>query len=166
METATHSAAESYLTKVKERLDAAGYTWLDTRGLFTAAARKKRFQLTKFGMWETFFVFHEFARLDRAELQSFVRGATDFTFENRSVSLPRGLFAGMVTFGVALAESVDEATARAVRGEAPAKHWAAQEMPVVYDAGAKRLVYFEKTPVWGAAYYRGFRKQIEELLAP
>jgi hypothetical protein len=39
-------------------------------------------------------------------------------------------------------------------------------MPVVYDAQRDRLFYFEKTPIWGAAYYRGLRKQITDLLAP
>jgi hypothetical protein len=53
-----------------------------------------------------------------------------------------------------------------VREEAPPKHWAANEIPVVYDAATNRLHYFEKTPVWGAAYYKGFRKLIVELLAP
>jgi hypothetical protein len=166
MEATTQAGAESYLTKVRGRLDAAGYAWLDTGGLFTAAARKKRFQLTKFGMWETFFVFRQLGQLDRAGLQALMGGATAFAFENRSVALPRGLFAGMATFGVALAQSVDAATALAVREEAPPKHWAANEIPVVFDAGANRLYYFEKTPVWGAAYHKGFRKQIAELLTP
>ena len=37
-------------------------------------------------------------------------------------------------------------------------------MPIVYDETEGRLYYFEKTPIWGAAYYRGFRKKIRQLL--
>jgi hypothetical protein len=38
------------------------------------------------------------------------------------------------------------------------------EIPVVYDQTLGKLSYFEKTPVWGFAYYRGFRLKIRRLL--
>jgi hypothetical protein len=111
-------------------------------------------------------VFRDYQQLDRASLDAFMREAVSFVFQNRRVKLPRGLFTGVTTYGIALAQSVDEETARAVRNETPPKHWAATEIPVVYDARANSLLYFERTPVWGAAYYKGFRKQIEALLSP
>jgi hypothetical protein len=160
------ASAEPYLAKVKPRLEGAGYTWIDGAPGFRAVATKKSFQLTKFGMWEDFFVFRDYPQIDRASLAAFMRDAVGYTFANRRVSLPRGLGAGVTTYGVALAASVDAGTAQAVRNETPPKHWAANEIPVVYDVGSNSLYYFERTPMWGAAYYRGFRKQIAALLAP
>ena len=54
--------------------------------------------------------------------------------------------------------------AESVRNDAPPKHRAASEIPVVYDTTQRQLHYFEKTPMWGAAYYKGFRKQIGQFL--
>lgn len=166
MEAGTQSGAEAYLAKVKGRLDATGYTWIENAPGFRAVATKKSFQPTKFGMWEDFFVFREYPHVDLATLGAFMRDAVAYTFANRRVSLPRGLGAGLTTYGVSLAGSVDVGTVQAVRNETPPKHWAANEIPVVYDAAANHLYYFEKTPMWGAAYYKGFRKQIAALLSP
>jgi hypothetical protein len=164
--SATPSVAPQYLTTVRARLEAAGYTWLDAVSAFTGVAHRSRFQLTKFGMWETFFVFREFHHLDPTSLRAFMREANEFTVRNRAVSLPRGAFAGVATFGVAVARTHDPDATREIRETAPKKHWAAMEMPVVCEATTGRLHYFQRTPVWGAAYYRGLRKQIEELLSP
>jgi hypothetical protein len=165
VEAGTQSAVEAYFAKAKSRLDAAGYEWLTAPG-FRAVATRKSFQATKFGMWETFFVFRDYPHVDLDTLGAFMRDAVAYTFGNRRVGLPRGLGAGMTTYGVSLGSTVDAATAQSVRNEAPPKHWAATEVPVVYEASTNRLHYFERTPMWGAAYYRGFRKQINELLAP
>ena len=160
-------SADSYVAQVQTRLERAGYSWTGDAGAsFRAVARTSSFQVTKFGFWDVFFVFREFQRLDSGSMQTFMREALQHALANRGVKLPRGLFAGVAVFGVALADEVDEATVRAVREETPPKHWASAEIPVVYDARARRIHYFEKTPVWGAAYYKGYRKQIEQLLAP
>jgi hypothetical protein len=160
------TADDTYLRQVRARLEGAGYSWTDGAGGFLAVATRSSFQLTKFGFWETFFVFREHGQLDRASMQRFMREAVAHAFASRSVSLPRGVFAGVATFGIALAQSVDPTLVQAVRSETPPKHWAANEIPVVYDRGTSQLHYFEKTPVWGAAYFKGFRKQIEQFLAP
>ena len=46
----------------------------------------------------------------------------------------------------------------------PPKHWASNEIPVVFDLADGNLCYLEKTPVWGAAYFAGFRREIENNL--
>jgi hypothetical protein len=53
----------------------------------------------------------------------------------------------------------------ACQNTAPTKHWAAFEVPVLYDSNHDKLLFFEKTPVWGGAYYKGFRNQIQKYLA-
>lgn len=164
--TPARANGEGYVRQAQTRLECAGFSWTEDADGFRGVASRSSFQLTKFGYWETFFVFREFEQLDRGSMQEFMREAVRHAFANRTVKLPRGLFAGVATFGVAVAERADDAVIRAVRSETPPRHWAANEIPVVNDRGARRIHYFERTPVWGAAYFKGYRKQIEQFLAP
>ena len=91
-----------------------------------------------------------------------VRSALD----NKSCFLPRGFFNGVWAYAVAIVDSLDPATAEAVRTTAPAKHWSAAEIPAVVDLSTGELTVFEKTPIWGAAFYRGFRKNLRRFVAP
>ena len=131
---------------------------------FPAVAHRSRFELTKFGNCETFFVFEEFDSLSPAEMRRFSAEAFTFAKAARKLKLPCGLFEAVFCFAVAIVDGLDDATAEAVRNEVPQKHWAAGEIPVVYDRAIGQLCYFEKTPMWGAAYYAGFRKQISKFL--
>jgi hypothetical protein len=54
--------------------------------------------------------------------------------------------------------------AQFIRDTAPQKHWAAAEIPVAFDSATGQVCYFERTPVWGAAYYAGFRREIQRYL--
>ena len=120
--------------------------------------------MTKFGNVETFFVFGEVPTPDVASIQAFSATAFQYAKAAKSFPLPCGLFEAVISYAVAIVPSLDDATAAAIRATAPKKHWAAFEVPVVCDASRGALCYFEKTPVWGAAYYRGFRAQIEKFL--
>ena len=161
-----HPSTATYLEGARERLDVGEYSWLDAGTTFAGAAWKKSFQMTKFGMWETFFVFREFDGLDSTTFERFVADAATWTIGHRSVSLPRGLFAGLGVFSVALAQSAGASVLAAVREKEPHKRWAAMEMPVVYDAETGQLAYYEGTPMWGAAYFRGLRKQLTDVFSP
>lgn len=44
------------------------------------------------------------------------------------------------------------------------KLWAAFEMPVLVDLESGRIHSLEKTPIWGAFYFRGFRQLVRETL--
>ena len=55
--------------------------------------------------------------------------------------------------------------ARFAESYAP-KHFSIMEFPLVIDPAVRRLVMLDKTPFWGAAYYRKTRQDAQELLAP
>ena len=131
---------------------------------FKLVAHRSRFELTKFGNSETFFVFAVFDTLSRESLREFSAKAFRYAKTSKNVRLPCGLFESVYCFAVVLVDLLDQPTAESVRNEVPTKHWAAAEIPVVYERGPKRLCFFEKTPLWGAAYYAGFRNQIKEFL--
>ena len=133
-------------------------------GTMRAVARRTRFELTKFGFSETFFIFREFASIDAAALRKFSADAFALAKRSKAVPLPCGLLECVWCFAVAIAGRVESAVADSVRNDAPTKHWAAAEIPVVLNQAEGRLYYFEKTPLWGAAYYRGFRTKIKRYL--
>ena len=162
------TTSSKYLDAVIPSLSTAGFDCVRDvsydHQTFPCVARRTRFELTKFGFAETFFVFGERSSLDTAALREFSRTCFRYALRTKRVPLPRGLFESVYCFCVALVERVDKATADAVRNETPTRHWASAEIPVVYETGSSTLHYFEKTPLWGAAYHAGFRKTIQELL--
>ncbi|MCL1885983.1 MAG: hypothetical protein FWF98_04430 [Dehalococcoidia bacterium] len=71
--------------------------------------------------------------------------------------IPRGLQSGVGSFGVLASENID-AEAIAYAKARPPKHWAAFEMPIIYDLAKNSLYYYEKTPLWGAMYAKFIRE--------
>jgi len=164
----TTSNDNTWLQNAMQRLSSHGFKIAqdisDEGQAFKLVAHRSRFELTKCGNSETFFVFAEFDTLSRESLRQFSAKSFRYAKASRNVPLPCGLFEFVSCFAVALVDVLDQATAESVRNEAPIKHWAASEIPVVYERSQKKLCYFEKTPLWGAAYYAGFRNQIQEFL--
>src|SRR5262245_39496381 len=164
------TSLDNYLREVRQRLEAEGFACRDDVAFdgrrFRWVAHRCRFELTKFGYSETFFVFADFASLDWPALQSFAADGFRYALQNRSVPLPRGFFESVWCYPVALVAYAPADVVEAVQTQTPPKHWASAEIPVIYEAGAGELHYFKKTPFWGAAYYRGFRQTIERLLGP
>ena len=131
---------------------------------FRFATRRSRFEITKFGFSETFFTFADIPELTFQKMTYFSGAAFDFANKSKTLPLPPGLFGSVWSFAVAITANLDPATAQSIRTVAPAKHWSAAEIPAVYDAVTGTLCFFEGTPIWGAAYFDGFRRQIRTYL--
>lgn len=160
--------ARSFLATARPRLEAAGFEILndvhhDGR-LFDMVAVRKRVEATKFGSSHSFFVFSTLPSIDPVALEEFSTACFKYVDEVHRSGMPRGAGKVVVCFPVAMVPTVDAATSDAVSKRPAGKHWGGMEMPVVVDLGVGKLHYLEKTPMWGAAYYRGFRKMIKELL--
>ena len=159
---------DQWLNNALQKLHSAGYkisTNVNYQGkTFWAVAHKSGFEITKFGNYETFFVFAEIPNLDYQTLRQFSDFAFNYAVASKSFPLPCGIFEAVSCFPVAVTENIDAATAQAVSSETPPKHWSAFEMPVVYSRSQRMLYYFQATPLWGAAYFKGFRRTILEFL--
>jgi hypothetical protein len=159
----------SWLAHAIQRLSHDGFSVLYnvqfTGQKFEAVAHRSGFELMKFGNSETFFVFGELVSADANSVRRFSSQAFQYAKKSRTCPLPCGLFESVCCFAICIAKGLDEPTADQVRKTAPAKHWAAAEIPVIYDSSQGKLYFFEKTPLWGAAYYKGFRTQINKYLA-
>jgi len=160
--------SSAWLQKVMSRLQAGGYVPLmpSASGYpFAVAARKSRFEVTKFSFVETFFVFVELPTITPEIVKQFSTDAFCYALANVTCGLPCGLGEAVICYAVAIVPSLDERTASAVRQSAPPRHVAAFQMPVVYDMSRQNILFYEHTPLWGALYYPGLRKQIKRFLS-
>lgn len=159
-----YSARTDYwLQTALQRLTADGFA-IRNQNYFKVVAHRSRFELSKFGNSETFFVFADFDYLDINLMRRFSADVFNYAMQTKVNSLPCGIFESVWSFAVAMARNVDDATIRAIETETPPSHWSAGEIRVTYDAPRHQLYYFKQTPLWGAAYYAGFRKQILKYL--
>ncbi|MFT7578850.1 MAG: hypothetical protein ACI9MR_000511 [Myxococcota bacterium] len=74
-----------------------------------------------------------------------------------SVPLPRGFQFGYLVVPIIAAHSFDQAALDYVTS-APSKHFSLFEFPVLVDLKTGKAHYFEKTGMWGAAFFSDLRK--------
>ena len=160
--------SDSWLQGVSQKLAANGYTSLPPEKYqaqnFKYSAGRSRFEITKFGMAENFFTFAEIPNLTQQIMMQYTNAAFQFANANKKVSLPNGIFVATFSYAVAITAHLNPQLAQFVRETMPTAHWGAFELPVIFDLATGELCYYEKTPLWGAAYYRGFRKEIQANL--
>ena len=161
--------SNSWIQQVSQRLAMNGFNAMPPEKYlaqnFKFAAHRSRFEITKFGMAENFFTFAEIPNLNVGILQQFSATSFQFAKANKSSSMPDGFFSATFSFAVAITANVPAEFADYIRATAPTKHWSAFEIAAVFDLANGGLYYFTGTPVWGAAYYNGFRKEIQANLA-
>lgn len=159
---------EAWLHSVAPRLQASGFAPLNPqtyqpRG-FLYAVHRCRLELTKFGMAEAYFVFAQIETLTPDVLNHFSWMAYTYSIANKSFPLPCGFFESVWCFPVAITYQLHPQMADYVRSMPLRKHWAAGEFPVVFDTATGQLCFCERTPLWGAAYYAGFREEVRRNL--
>ena len=92
-------------------------------------------------------------------IENFSKNCIDYAIKNKK-GLPRGLQSGVVSFVLLISLNVDD-DAKKFAQERPEKHFAAFEMPIVFDLKKNELYYYNKTPTLGSIYYKTFRNFIE-----
>ena len=159
---------DEWLTSAVSALSSEGYRITRNteyqRINLPVVAHLSEFQLTKIGNSETFFVFARFAAPSAEDVFEFSALAFEYADSSKVFPLPRGLFEGVWAFAVCIVEHIGETAVETIREETPPRHFSGAEIPVVYNERSGEISYFEGTPYWGAAYYQGFRKQIQKYL--
>lgn len=98
-----------------------------------------------------------------------VKDALDFSAQamqrakDEHEGLPIGLQAGIVSIAVLVSESVDD-DVRDALSKRPQAHFAAFEMPAVYDLAREELYYYSRIPLWGGMMQPTVRKKTRQLL--
>jgi len=131
-------------------------------GLNVVVATKQEFQLLWFGTQMNIFVIMGYAdNISREVIESFSRHAIDYAIKNNH-GLPLGFLSCVTSFALLVSSGIDEDAKQFVQGSYK-KHFAAFEMPVLFNLKSKELFYYKDTPLWGSIYYKFFRDFIEKF---
>lgn len=97
-----------------------------------------------------------------AQMQVYAEACMAWARKNYE-GLPRGMQSGLAVYPVMLQHPL-QPDALAYVKQIPDKHWAAFELPVLFDPMTGQLEYLDKTPVWGFAMWRGIKASARMVL--
>lgn len=152
-----------YLKNVYEKLRRDNFELMNDRidEFSVVVATKKQFKLSWAATQLNIFVIMGVSEhISKDVIENFSKISLDYTIKKKK-GLPRGLQAGVASFALLVSSNIDEDAKRWVQ-QKPKKHFAAFEVPVIFDEKSNKLYYCDKTPLWGRIYYKFFRKFIEK----
>ncbi|WP_346674668.1 zinc ribbon domain-containing protein [Enorma phocaeensis] len=97
-----------------------------------------------------------------AQMQVYAEACMAWARKNYE-GLPRGMQSGLAVYPVMLQHPL-QPDALAYVKQIPDKHWAAFELPVLFDPMTGQLEHLDKTPVWGFAMWRGIKASARMVL--
>ena len=158
-------SCEAYLKDRSKVWQSEGYQKLPAEADAPWVYRKRRFEFTKFSIVDRFCIATCIeGELTTGKLQDFSSYAFKVAMNNKFF-LPRGFGNAVVAFPLLVVEEVSDKARNFIQHSYAPKHWSSFEYPVVYSLAESRIYHYESTPTWGAAYYRGFRKDVVTLFA-
>ncbi len=72
----------------------------------------------------------------------------------------------MTTYPLLITENISTELASFAKSYSPLRSRATVEFPSVLDLTSTNLFYSQKTPIWGALYYAGFRREVYSYFSP
>jgi hypothetical protein len=142
---------------VRRRIGWRGYS-------FDLVASTSKYEISKFGKMTRFIIASAIESANPGIVEAFSARATEFALENRGSLLPRGLGGSLLSIPVAVSQDFSEKVKGWITQTLAKKHWAAFEFPVLLSTKNGEIFYCTRTPMWGWAYYRGFRNFVEEQI--
>jgi hypothetical protein len=157
--------AQGYLESTRDRLRRAGFREEVSPSGAVLKARRREVKFSRFGIVETVVAISNVrSQPGPDQLRAFGADIVRSALEGKT-RIPRGLGSSLVVYPVLVADGMTDELSRFASSYTP-KHWCILEFPVVVEPGSRSLVLLDKTPIWGAAYYRKTRSEAQELLAP
>ncbi len=90
-----------------------------------------------------------------------------FNLANRHRSgAPLGFGATIQVFPLIITENITNELANFIKSVYCPKHFAASEFPSVIDLNTGYVYFYQTTPVWGYAYYGGYRRDSYNFFSP
>ncbi|HCA43627.1 MAG TPA: hypothetical protein DEP28_10295 [Bacteroidetes bacterium] len=130
--------------------------------------KRKKLEATKFGNELIYIIVNEInSGYDFNKLVSL--STENFRYVNELMSFYsegiKGFGTMMVNFNLFLTESFNNDMYKFSIEYKP-KHFAAAEFPSILDLSTNNLYFLRDTPIWGFAYYDGYRKRSYEFFSP
>jgi hypothetical protein len=154
---------KDYLKERAKYWESTGFERIDAQVGDAPVYRRRQFSITKFGLVDTFIVpTCVEGDLTSSKLSDFSSEAFNVGLANKNF-LPRGFGGLAIVYPLLVVENISDDVRRFVTQDYNPKHFASFEFPAVYSLAQNGLLTLEKTPVWGAAYYGGFRDEVRRL---
>lgn len=138
---------------------------VESNWLFDKSFKRDRVETTKFGKVNCIsFVKYQNEPFTPAKFEQFSKESFNYAYKIRQGN-PLG-FGGMLVVYSCLI--VEKATQEQIDflGRYVNKHFAANEFPSLVELSTGDLYCYPKTPVWGALYYDGYRKESRDFFSP
>lgn len=122
---------------------------------------KRYLAITKFSLADCFVLpvyVPEAESLTPAWIEAYSADSFAYSLARKSW-LPRGLFGGLEVFPLVVADTVSSEVRQFLGHQYLPKHWAAFEFPSAFELSTGTLHSYQETPLWGAAYFAGFRQR-------
>ena len=133
--------------------------------LFDSGFRKDRVEASKFSKVNTYcFAKYSNEIYDTARFENFSKQCFEYAFKIRQ-GMPVGLGGSLIVYPCLIMDRISPELADFIQKYFN-KHFAAFEFPCVLDIYSGNAYFYSKTPVWGALYYNGFRKEAREIFSP
>ena len=159
---------KTYLSDLEKSLQNDGYSTKRsiTHGGYKIHlwAERGRWEASKFGKMSRSILVTSMKEVKPNAVMDYSAAAFDFALENRGSLMPRGMGGSLFAAPVVVTTKLKPEMKAWIQKTLAKKHWAAMEFPVLVSLNEKGLYYCKKTPMWGAAYYKGFREFIEMQL--
>jgi len=159
----------TFLEKLEQKLYISGFEIKSKISLspyqLDLLAVKSSWEVSKFGKMARFILVTSMEDVDTETLKDFSSISTKYAIKNRGSLLPRSLGGSLLSVPVIISEDFKVELKRWVENTLAKKHWAAFEFPVIISLKEKKIYYCKKNPIWGLAYYKGFRKFVEKQLS-
>jgi hypothetical protein len=127
--------------------------------------RRSRLEATKFGKVDFYICSSFIPNATKALLQDF--SSKMFSLANRHrTGPPLGFGAMLQVFPLIITENITNELADYVKTSYCPKHFAASEFPSVIDLNTGYVYYYQTTPIWGYAYYGGYRRDSYNFFSP
>ena len=154
-----------FLTNVYDKLSEDGFKMKAEKinGLDVFIATQSQFKLSWLAtQMNVFTIVGSVDIITKYIIENFSKKSLEYTINNNE-GLPRGLQSGVVSFSLLASQFIHNEAKQWVK-QRPEKHFAAFEYPVLFDLTLNKIFYYDKTPIWGAIYYKFFRNFTEKYL--
>lgn len=132
---------------------------------FERIYKRSKFETSKFGTVDTYcFVKSVIENASGNVLGAYSSQAFELAAKHRT-GRPLGMGAMLIVYPLLITKNITEELYIYLRNYCPS-HMAAAEFPSVLDIATEYLYYYELTPMWGSAYYNGYRKETYGLYSP
>jgi hypothetical protein len=158
---------KKYFTLLDQWMQYFGFSTLgvESNWLFDKAYGRDRVEATKFGKVNCFsFVKYQNEPYTPAKFEQFSKESFNYGSKIRQGN-PLGLGGMLVVYPCLI---VEKATQEQINflGRYVNKHFASNEFPSLVELSTGDLYCYPRTPMWGALYYDGYRKESRDYFSP